>query len=106
MMTLEEFKQLSEKEPPPQVLPPVLQALWYDKKGNWDTAHEIVQNANDPDSAWIHAYLHRKEGDLTNARYWYRRSNQPEFKGGLDQEWEQIASMLLIKVSEKWMQTN
>jgi len=106
-VTVEEFKQLIETQQKcPESLPRVLQALWYDKKGNWKTAHEIVQNASDADSAWVHAYLHRKEGDLSNANYWYRRSSQPEFKGGLDQEWEQIASVLLMKVSEKWMLTN
>jgi len=106
-MNLEEFKQLIEKQSQcPESLPKVLQALWYAQKGNWNTAHEIVQNANDPDSAWVHAYLHRKEGDLSNARYWYRLSGQPEFKGGLGQEWEQIVSVLLIKVSEKWTLKN
>ncbi len=95
-MTPDEFKQLIEKQPQcPDSLPKALQALWYDKKGDWDTAHEIVQNAHDPDSAWIHAYLHRKEGDISNARYWYRRSSQAEFKGGLDQEWEQIFQSLI-----------
>jgi len=53
-----------------------------------------VQNASDSDSAWVHAYLHRKEGDLNNARYWYRRSGRPEFKEDLHQEWEQIATDL------------
>ena len=107
MMTLEEFKQLIEKQQRcPESLPGVLQALWYDKQGDWRTAHEIVQNASDADSAWVHAYLHRKEGDLSNASYWYTRSNHPIFKGGLNQEWEQIASVLLIKVSEPWMLAN
>ncbi|MER3493691.1 MAG: hypothetical protein C4323_16055 [Mastigocladus sp. ERB_26_2] len=107
MMTLEEFKQLIEKQQKcPDSLPKALQALWFDYKGNWDRAHEIVQNANDLDSAWVHAYLHRKEGDLSNARYWYRRSSKPEFHAGLDQEWEEIASDLLMKVKELWMPTN
>lgn len=99
-MTQDEFSQLIEKhERCPESLPPSLQGLWYDKKGDWDMAHEVVQNASDADSAWVHAYLHRKEGDEVNARHWYRRSGQPEFKAGLDQEWEQIASDLLMKVS-------
>ena len=98
-MTLDEFTQLMEKqERCPESLPRVLQALWYDKKGNWDKAHQIVQNANDVDSAWVHAYLHRQEGDINNARYWYRRSGQPEFIGSLDQEWEQITLALLVKL--------
>jgi hypothetical protein len=98
-MTLDEFTQLMKKqERCPESLPRVLQALWYDKKGNWDKAHQIVQNANDVDSAWVHAYLHRQEGDINNARYWYRRSGQPEFIGSLDQEWEQITLALLVKL--------
>jgi hypothetical protein len=98
IMTLDEFTQLLEKqEGCPDFLPLVLQALWYEKKGNWDKAHQIVQNASDVDSAWVHAYLHRKEGDDSNARYWYRRSSQAEFKGELSQEWEQIVSNLLQK---------
>ncbi len=64
-MTLDELTQLIEQqERCPESLPPALQALWYDKKGNWNKAHQIVQNASDTDSAWVHAYLHRKEGDL------------------------------------------
>lgn len=107
MMTLVEFKQLIENgSKSPDSLPKALQALWYDKKCEWNTAHEIVQKASDADSGWVHAYLHRKEGDLSNARYWYRRSEQPESKVGLDQEWEQIASSLLIKVNQVWMQMN
>lgn len=98
-MTKEEFIQLMESERCPSSLPELLQALWYGKKGDWNTAHEIVQNASDAESAWVHAYLHRQEGDLSNARYWYRRAGKPEFKAGLDEEWEQIVSALLMKVS-------
>ncbi|HAG82088.1 MAG TPA: hypothetical protein DCL61_13205 [Cyanobacteria bacterium UBA12227] len=99
MMTLDEFIELIEKqEKCPSELPKVLQALWYDKKGDWDRAHEIVQNYSDADSAWVHAYLHRKEGDISNAQYWYRRSGQREFTGELNQEWEQIVSNLLGKI--------
>lgn len=97
-MKLTEFRQLIEKqEKCPASLPKALQALWYDKQGNWHKAHEIVQNASDTDSAWVHAYLHRQERDLSNARYWYRRSGKSEFPGKLDQEWEQITSNLLLK---------
>lgn len=100
MMTLDQFTQLMEQqENCPSSLPKALQALWYDKKRNWDKAHQIVQDASDADSAWVHAYLHRKEGDISNARYWYRRSGQSECKANLDQEWEQIVSDLLVKMS-------
>ena len=94
-MTLNEFIQLEQC---PYELPKALQALWHEFKGDWNRAHEIVQNASDAESAWVHAYLHRKEGDLSNARYWYRRSSQPEFKADLNQEWEQITRELLLKI--------
>ncbi len=97
MMTLEEFKKLIEEQKCPESLPRLLQAMWHAKKGHWDTAHELVQEASDADSAWIHAYLHREEGDEINARYWYKRGEQPESNLPLDQEWEQMASVLLIK---------
>ncbi len=98
-MTLDEFKQLiiAQKQPP-QFLFEALQALWYDKKKDSDQAHQIVQNSSGADSAWVHAYLHRKEGDLSNARYWYNRAGQTESKAELNQEWEQIARSLLEKV--------
>lgn len=99
-MNTEEFLRLIEKQRScPQTLPKALQAMWYDKKGDWNKAHEILGNASDADSAWVHAYLHRKEGDLNNTRYWYQRSGQPEFLGELSQEWEQITSVLLRKVN-------
>jgi predicted choloylglycine hydrolase len=99
-MNTEEFLRLIERQRPcPQTLPKALQALWCDKQGDWNQAHEIVQNAKDIDSAWVHAYLHRKEGDLNNAHYWYQRSSQPEFTGELHQEWEHITSFLLKKVN-------
>ena len=94
-MQLEEFAEL---EKCPSSFPKALQALWYEKKGNWQQAHEIVQNASDIDSAWVHGYLHRKEGDLSNAGYWYRRSGKPESTLSLVKEWEQIAIELLRKV--------
>lgn len=98
-MTLDEFTQLTEKqEKCPESVPKVLQALWYDKKGDWDKAHQILGNASDAESAWVHAYLHRKEGDFSNARYWYRRSGRPESKENLNHEWEQIARDLLGKI--------
>jgi hypothetical protein len=100
MMTLEEFKKLIEQQECPESLPRLLQAMWHVKKGNWDTAHELVQEASDADSAWIHAYLHREEGDLINARYWYNRGKQPESNLTLEQEWEQMASVLLMKAGK------
>lgn len=98
-MTLEELKQsIGEADQPAQSLEKVLQALWYDKKGNWDRAHQIAQDVADAEGAWVHAYLHRKEGGLGNARYWYGRAGRPESVQNLDQEWDEIAQHLLAKV--------
>ncbi|WP_179051506.1 hypothetical protein [Nostoc sp. TCL26-01] len=99
MNTAEFLRLMAKQRLCPQTLPKALQALWYDKQDDWNQAHDIVQNAGDVDSAWVHAYLHRKEGDLNNAHYWYQRSSQPEFTGELNQEWEHITSCLLTKVN-------
>ncbi len=99
-MNLDEFKESIEQlEICPTSLPLSLQGLWYEKKGKWDRAHDLLEDASDSDSAWVHAYLHRREGDFNNARYWYNRSGKPEPKISLDQEWENIASQLLMKVN-------
>ncbi len=81
-------------------LPPVsvsayLQALWYDAKGDWDRSHDIVQDIHDDKASWIHAYLHRKEGDNGNARYWYHRAGRTFPAVSLQEEWEQIVRELL-----------
>ena len=90
-MTLEEFKAtLSDATPPPVTL--ALQALWHDARGEWDEAHGIAQDVDDASGAWVHAYLHRKEGDLGNAGYWYHRAGQPIATDSLDAEWHQFPS--------------
>jgi hypothetical protein len=94
-MTLDEFKRTTSEAQPPTTLSAPLRALWHDAKGQWDTAHEVAQNIDDTTGAWIHAYLHRKEGDLGNAGYWYRRAQKPECRSSLDGEWEEIATALL-----------
>jgi hypothetical protein len=71
-----------------------LAALWWAAKGDWDAAHKIVQDESDANSAWVHAYLHRVEGDLGNAGYWYRQAGQPVAEDALDAEWERITSAL------------
>ncbi len=93
-MTLAEFRASLLESVPPAVSVP-LQALWYDAKGDWGKAHHLVQNDPSSESAWVHAYLHRKEGDIGNAHYWYRRAHKPPFTGTLEAEWEQIAQSLL-----------
>ena len=85
---------LSDAAPPPGLAPP-LTALWSAAKGRWDDAHRIVQDESDANSAWVLAYLHRVEGDLGNAGYWYRQAGQPAAKDSLEAEWERIVSALL-----------
>lgn len=75
----------------------LLLALWFDARGDWAKAHEIAQGVEDVDGAWVHAYLHRKEGDTWNAGYWYRRAGRPEARGSLREEWEQIVGELLAR---------
>jgi hypothetical protein len=85
---------LSNKVPPPALSAP-LAALWWAKKGEWDKAHRLVMEASGPDAAWVHAYLHRVEGDLGNAGYWYRQARKPAASGDLDGEWAAILEALL-----------
>ena len=72
-----------------------LQALWHDDRGDWDRAHELAQAAAGMAGDWVHAYLHRQEGDAGNARYWYAHAGRPEFRGPLADEWTAIATELL-----------
>jgi hypothetical protein len=96
-MTFEEFNAtLSASDPPDG--PPLLKALWHDANGDWQRAHEIAQEVEDASGAWVHAYLHRKEGDLGNAGYWYRRARQPIATDSLDEEWARIVMALLSNV--------
>jgi hypothetical protein len=85
---------LSGAKPAPQLDAP-LAALWWAAKGCWDEAHKIVQDEETADSAWVHAYLHRVEGDLSNAGYWYRQANKPVATGPLETEWDGIVLALL-----------
>jgi hypothetical protein len=71
------------------------QALETDRSGDWEKAHEMVQDLSSKEAAWIHAYLHRKEGDDWNARYWYSRADQPFFEGSLEDEWSHIYEQLV-----------
>jgi len=85
---------LSHKVPPRAVSAP-LAALWWAKKGDWDKAHRIVMDEAGQDAAWVHAYLHRVEGDLGNAGYWYRQARKPAATGVLDDEWAAMVEALL-----------
>lgn len=81
----------------PPDLSKALVALWHDRRGDWNTAHDLAQAAGGNDGAWVHAYLHRKEGDESNARYWYRLANRPEATDSLNDEWQKIVRSLLDK---------
>jgi hypothetical protein len=94
-MTLEEFRSLLEIATAPENLSPPLRAMWEDGRGHWEAAHTIAQDIDDKTGSWIHAYLHRKEGDLGNAGYWYRRAGLPVAQDSLDDEWTRIVSTLL-----------
>lgn len=94
-MRVDEFRaSLSGASPAPGLTAP-LSALWWAAKGDWDHAHKIVQDDGSAEAAWVHAYLHRVEGDLSNAGYWYRRAGKPVAKNSPASEWERIASELL-----------
>ena len=100
-MTFAEFQQsFKEGEEPPQGISEILQALWHARKGDGQKAHEIVQSIRTYDASWVHAYLHRQEGDLGNALYWYNRAGRPESEEELEKEWEQIAQHLLAKETD------
>jgi hypothetical protein len=94
VVTMAHLKSTLASSAPDSNLAPPLAALWWAAKGDWDAAHKIVQDESDANSAWVHAYLHRVEGDLANAGYWYRRAGQPVAKDSLENEWERIASAL------------
>jgi len=94
-MTVISFKEslLNDTEPPG--ISTYLRSLWFDAKGNWEKAHHIIQDIEDKTAAWIHAYLHRKEGDIGNADYWYTRAGRKRPTLTLEQEWESIVKELL-----------
>jgi hypothetical protein len=86
-MTYDEFISSLSSDQPPEKISEVLKALWYDGKKNWDGSHNIAQEIDNTEGSWVHAYLHRKEGDLSNARYWYSRAGKSEPRMSLKEEW-------------------
>ena len=94
-MTLDEFRKSLSEPTPPAGLSHALVGLWWDAKGDWELAHESAQQDEGPDGAWVYAYRHRKEGDQSNAAYWYRRAGQPVSREPLDAEWLSILTVLL-----------
>jgi len=96
-MTFEAFRESLSADSPPADLRAPLQALWCEAKGDWSAAHRLAQAEDDAAGAWVHAYLHRVEGDLANAGYWYRRAGQPVCTSSLTTEWTAIANALLAR---------
>lgn len=95
-MTLSEFRTAIVETTPPEDLDLPLRALWLDALGDWNGAHRLAQNGEgNPECDWVHAYLHRKEGDTANAGYWYRRSGKPMSTKTTGAEWDEIADSLL-----------
>jgi len=94
-MDLTVFRASLAAAAPPEGLNLALQALWWEAKGDWDKAHELAQADEGGDGDWVHAYLHRKEGDAGNAGYWYRRASKPTSRVSLEEEWAAIAAALL-----------
>ena len=94
-MTVDEFRDSLSEAAPPAHLDHALAGLWWDAKGDWTRAHESAQQDEGPAGSWVHAYLHRKEGDLGNAGYWYSRAGRPPCGSGLDEEWLAIVEALL-----------
>ncbi len=94
-MNLESFRASLDDSQPPAGLTPLLQALWHAAKGEWDNAHRLAQDDGSAEGAWVHAHLHRIEGDEGNAGYWYGRAGRPHSRAELEAEWDEIARALL-----------
>ncbi len=95
-MTVDELQATLGASAPPAGLRPELHALWHDARGDWTRAHEVVQELDSREAAWVHAYLHRLDGrEIGNAAYWYRRADKPFGKGSSEDEWNQIVAELL-----------
>ena len=96
-MEFDDLKNSLKQEDPPNGICVYLQALWFDGKGNWQKAHSLVDDLNGTDAAAVHAYLHRKEGDIFNAGYWYSRARRPKSTVSLKEEWEELVREFLEK---------
>jgi hypothetical protein len=94
-MTLEQFRDSLHKDVPPAQMDLALGGLWWDAKGDWTRAHESAQQDEGQAGSWVHAYLHRKEGDSSNAAYWYSRAGRRPSSATLEEEWAEIVSVLL-----------
>jgi hypothetical protein len=101
MQNFIQYKNSLLQSSPPGDLSVYLTALWYDAKDNWNKAHTIIQDVPDTTASWIHAYLHRKEGDIGNADYWYSRAGRKRPGISLDEEWEELVRSLLPSSRKK-----
>jgi hypothetical protein len=97
-MTVQEFRDSLLQVEPPSDASFALAGLWWDAKGDWTRAHESAQQDEGPEGSWVHAYLHRKEGDISNAGYWYSRAQKSPSGASFELEWEQIAKFLLNEI--------
>jgi hypothetical protein len=101
MTTIDAFRGSTAADQPPSDAGPALQALWWLNKGDWDRAHQCVQgHEGRADCDWVHAHLHRQEGDLSNAGYWYRRAGRPVSTSSLADEWTTIAADMLAQANK------
>ena len=94
-MTIAELQATLGGATPPAGLPPLVEAMWWEARGDWERAHRIAQDVATNDGAWVHAYLHRREGDKLNAGYWYRQAGRRAYMGSLVEEWAEIVNALL-----------
>ena len=99
-MDLAAFKVSRAGEAPPDGLGNPLAALWQEANGDWKATHRLAQRERTEAARWVHAYLHRVEGDLKNAKGWYRRAGRPAATGPLAAEWEAIAAALLREAAD------
>ena len=98
-MQFDEFRDSLKADHPPRGLAAPVRALWHDARGDWKRAHEIVQAERSGAAERVHAYLHRKEGDLANADYWYARAGAERPRGSLEREWEELVQRFLPEQS-------
>ena len=96
-MTFDQFLESIGDDLPNQGLSVFCKALWHDAKGEWHVAHNLVDGMAGSNAAWVHAYLHRKEGDRNNANYWYHRANEKMPELSLDEEWQELYDLIALK---------
>ena len=95
MNNVKSFEESLVFDAPDSQLSLILKSLWYDAKGDWDQAHALIDQRHDRDSAWVHAYLHRKEGDIWNADYWYARAKKTRPNCSLEEEWADLVTAFI-----------